>query len=274
MKQPFVDIRPRQGFIHFDAAEFWHYRDLFFFLVWRDVLVRYKQTVLGAAWAILQPLASMVIFTLFFGKLAGIPSDGLPYPLFSYSGLLIWTFVSHSMNQSASSLISDEKLVTKVYFPRLIIPMAPIIGALLDFGVAFALIFVLMPFYGVFPSANIWAIPIMLILTVAAAAGMGIWLSAMNVKYRDFRYVIPFLTQFWMFLSPVVYPASLIPDKWRLLYAINPLTGAVEGFRWALLGTSVNPWPLVGLSTLSAGIILVGGIIYFRKTERFFADLI
>jgi len=270
----YIEIKPRTGLIGIDWAELWRFRDLFFLLIWRDILVRYKQTLLGAAWAVLQPLASMVLFALVFGRLAGIPSDGLPYPLFAYAGLLIWTFFSHSMNQSAASLISDEKLVTKIYFPRIIIPVAPVVGALLDFAISFCLLILLMAFYRFPPSANVWAAPVVLALTVIATSGVGIWLAAMNVKYRDFRYVIPFVTQFWMFASPVVYPASLVPEQWRLLYALNPLTGPIEGFRWALLGTPGNPWPLIAVSAFSATVVLLSGMLYFRKTERFFADLI
>ncbi len=275
MDRPFIDIQPQAGFWKIDWKEFWDYRDLFYFLVWRDILVRYKQTVLGAAWALLQPVTSMVIFTVIFGKLAKISSDGLPYAVFSYSGLVIWTFFAHTMNQSAGSLIADERMVTKIYFPRLIIPLAPVFGGLLDLAIAAALlIFVLMPIYGIWPSPNVWALPFMLILTAMSASGVGIWLSALNVKYRDFRYVIPFITQIWMFGSPVAYPASLIPEKWRLLYSINPLVGAIEGFRWALLGTDINVWPLVAVSFVSATAVTFLGMAYFRSTERFFADVI
>jgi lipopolysaccharide transport system permease protein len=269
-----IEIKPRKGMIGIDWKELWQYRDLFFFLIWRDILVRYKQTLLGAAWAVLQPLASMILFAIVFGRLARMPSEGLPYPLFAYAGLLIWTYFSHSMNQSAASLIADEKLVTKIYFPRMMIPVAPVIGALLDLAVSFGLLLLLMAFYRLPPSLNLWALPVALLLMIAAASGVGMWLSALNVKYRDFRYVIPFLTQFWMFASPVVYPVTLVPEHWRLLYALNPLTGAIEGFRWALLGAAVNPWPLMAVSAVSAATILVGGLIYFRSTERFFADFI
>lgn len=270
----YTDIQPSRGKVGIHWKELWSYRDLFFFLVWRDVLVRYKQTVLGAAWAILQPLASMVVFTIFFGRLAGVPSDGLPYSLFAYSGLVVWSFFSSAMNQSAASLILDEKLVTKVYFPRLLVPAAPVFAGLLDLMISLTLLVVLMACYGFGLASHVWAIVPALTLTLTATMGVGTWLSAMNVKYRDFRYVIPFITQVWMFSSPVVYPASLVPDYWRLLYALNPLTGAIEGFRWALFGATASPLLLMVISSLSAVAILTSGLLYFRNTERFFADLI
>lgn len=272
--KPFLEIVPRKGFIAIDWKELLTFRDLFMFLVWRDIIVRYKQTVLGAAWAVLQPLTAMLIFTLFFGKLAKMPSDGAPYSLFSYSGLILWTFFSHSMTQAAGSLISDERLVTKVYFPRLFIPLAPVIGGLVDFGIAFSLLVVMLVFYGVDLHLNFLAIPLVVAIAAIAASGVGVWLSALNIKYRDFRYVIPFMTQLWMFASPVVYPASLVPEKWRSLYALNPLTGVIEGFRWSVLGTEVNPWPGLLVSAVSAIIIFISGVAYFKRTERFFADII
>jgi lipopolysaccharide transport system permease protein len=272
--KPFLEIAPRKGFIAIDWRELWTFRDLFMFLVWRDIIVRYKQTVLGAAWAILQPLTAMLIFTLFFGKLAKIPSDGVPYPLFSYSGLIIWTFFSHSMAQASGSLISDERLVTKVYFPRLFIPLAPVLSGVVDFGIAFLLLAVMLFVYGVGLNVNLLAIPLVVAIAAIAASGVGIWLSALNIKYRDFRYVIPFLTQLWMFASPVVYPASMVPERWRSFYAINPLVGVIESFRWSVLGTEVNPWPGLLVSATSAMIIFISGVAYFKRTERFFADII
>lgn len=274
MKEPFITIRSRKRLLDLDLKELWSYRDLFYFLVWRDILVRYKQTVLGAAWAIIQPFGTMLVFTVFFGRLARISSDGVPYALFSYAALVIWTFFSQSMNHSATSLVTDEKLVTKIYFPRLIIPTAPAVASLLDFGISFLLLLAMMPFFGVYPSTKILMIPIMVCLTIITSLGVGIWLSALNVKYRDFRYMLPFLTQFLMFISPVAYPTSLVPEEWRLFYALNPLTGSIEGLRWATLGTEINPWPLILIGFCSAMTILVSGIIYFRSTEQFFADLI
>ncbi|MGO9117104.1 MAG: ABC transporter permease [Desulfomonilaceae bacterium] len=274
MEKPFLKIQPRKGWFELDLMELLRYSDLCYLLVWRDILVRYKQTVLGVAWALLQPLMTMIVFTIFFGTLAKIPSDGLPYPLFSYSALLVWSFFANSINQASNSLIVASNLVTKVYFPRIIMPAAPIMAGLLDMAIAFGLLLLLMPYYGVFPSANIWALPIFIFLALMAALGVGIWLAALNVKYRDFRYVVPFLTQFWMFVSPVVYPSGMVPDRWRLLYALNPMTGPIEGFRWALLGTQTNLWPLVAVSAMSAAVILSLGVVYFQRTEEFFADLI
>ena len=267
-------IQPSKGFLRINLPELWHYRELFYFLVWREIKVRYKQTFIGAGWAIIQPFFSMVIFTLFFGNLAKIPSDGIPYPVFSYAALLPWTFFAQAMSFSANSLIANSNLVTKIYFPRLIMPVAPVLACLVDLAIACALLFVLMPYYGVLPSRNLWAIPIPLFLAVMTACGIGIFLSALNVKYRDFRYVIPFLTQFWMFGSPVVYPASMVPEQWRIVYGLNPMTGVIEGFRWALLGTQIDPWSIILTSAISATVILFFGIYYFRRAERFFADLI
>ncbi|MBD3397843.1 ABC transporter permease [Candidatus Micrarchaeota archaeon] len=250
------------------------YRDLFMMLVWRDILVRYKQTVLGAAWAILQPLTAMLIFTVIFGRLAKIPSDELPYPIFAYSGLLIWTYFSQTLTQASNSLIQNERLVTKIYFPRILMPTAPIAAGLLDMAIGSVLLLFLLPYFGVSLSPNIWAAPIMIALAAISSMSAGILISALNVKYRDFRHVLPFLVQIWMYASPVVYPASLIPEKWRLLFAVNPMVGAVHGFRWALLGTDVNPWPLIAVSSVSALIILLFALIYFSRSEEYFADLI
>ncbi len=270
-----TEIRPHKGLIGIDWAELIQYRDLFTFLVWRDIAVRYKQTILGAGWAILQPLFTAAIFTVIFGKLAKLPSDGLPYAIFSYSGLVLWTYFSQATNFAAGSLLADERLVTKVYFPRLIIPMAPVIAGLVDLGISFViLMLILMPIFGVVPSHNAWMLPIPIALTALTAGSAGIWLSALNVKYRDFRYVIPFLIQVLMYGSPVVYPASLVPEHWRLLYAMNPLVGAIEAFRWSLLGSSSSPWGLIAVSAFSATVLFVFGAAYFKKAERFFADLI
>jgi lipopolysaccharide transport system permease protein len=269
-----VTIEPSKGLIKIDFRELWTYRDLFRFLVWRDILVRYKQTLLGGAWAVLQPLTAMVIFTVFFGRLAKMPSDGLPYPVFSYTALVLWSFFAQSVSQSANSLVANEKLVTKIYFPRLIVPAAPVLASLLDLVIACCLLLLLLPYYGIGLSANIWAVPIMVVVAVIAALGAGTWIAALNVKYRDFRYVVPFLIQTWMFMSPVVYPASMVPEKWRIFYGLNPMAGAIEGFRWALLETNVDPWPILAVSVASAAMILLFGVIYFQRTEEFFADLI
>jgi len=273
-EKPTLTIRPRQGWLEVDFAELWHNRDLFYFLVRRDILLRYKQTVLGAGWAILQPLATMMLFTIVFGLLGGLPSDGLPYPLFSYSGLVLWTFFANACTMAANSLIVSPELVTKIYFPRLMMPAAPVAASLLDLGIAFSLLVLLMPYYGVYPSANIWALPIFVLLATVSALGVGTLLCALNVKYRDFRYIIAFLFQIWMFASPVLYSVSLVPEKWRFLFALNPLVGAIEGFRWALFGTSINPWPLAAIGIGCAVAIFFFGAFYFQRTEEFFADLI
>ena len=274
MYRPIVVNEPRKNLLAIDFQEILRHRDLFSFLVWRDILIRYKQTLLGASWAILQPLATMVIFTIFFGRLANMPSDGLPYPVFSYSALVLWTFFATSLSFSGASLIANERLVTKVYFPRMIIPVAAVTACLVDLLVGSCLFLVLLPYYGIGLSGNLWALPVMVTIALCAAVGSGLLISALNVKYRDFRYVIPFLTQFWMFASPVVYPASIVPEKWRLLFCLNPMAGAIEGFRWSLLGTSGNPWPLVATSAISALVLLVIGIVYFHRMEDYFADLI
>lgn len=272
--RPYVTIEPLKGLGLPSWSELWMYRDLFMMLVWRDILVRYKQTVLGAAWAILQPLTAMLIFTIIFGRLAKIPSDELPYPVFAYSGLLIWTYFSQTLTQASNSLIQNERLVTKIYFPRLLMPTAPVAAGLLDMAIGSILLLFLLPYFGVGFSPNIWAAPIMILLAATSSMSAGILISALNVKYRDFRHVLPFLVQIWMYASPVVYPASMIPEKWRLLFAINPMVGAVSGFRWAILGTDVNPWPLVAVSSISALIILLFALVYFSRSEEYFADLI
>ena len=273
-RPPHLVIEPLKGLGLPSWSELWMYRDLFVILVWRDILIRYKQTLLGAAWAILQPLTAMVIFTVVFGRFARMPSDGLPYPVFAYSALVLWTYFSQALNQSANSLIQNERLVTKIYFPRVLLPTAPIVAGFLDLAIGCCLLAVLLPFYGLGLSRNIWAVPIMILLTAVTAAGAGMLIAALNVKYRDFRYVLPFLIQVWLFASPVVFPATLIPEKWRILLAVNPLAGAVEGFRWALLGTSTDPWPLLASSWLSATALLVVALIYFSRSEEYFADLI
>jgi lipopolysaccharide transport system permease protein len=274
MSNIIVVNKPRESIFELDLSEIYSFRDLFIMLVWRDILVRYKQTLLGAAWAILQPLASMLIFTLFFGKLAKIPSDDVPYPVFSYSGLVLWTFFATALSFSSQSLVANERLVTKIFFPRIIIPVSAIMACFVDLMIASTLFVIILPYFGVALSPNIWALPFMVLLAFITVSGAGLLISALNVKYRDFRHVIPFLTQFWMFASPVVYPASMVPEQWRFLFGLNPMAGAIEGFRWALIGTGSNPMVLVITSYLAAIALLVGGLVYFNKTEEFFADLI
>lgn len=253
--------------------EMWDYRELLFFLTWRDIKVRYKQTALGAAWAVLQPLATMAVFSIFFGRLAKIPSDGFPYPIWAYAGLLPWQLFSYALTESANSLVGSQALITKVYFPRLVIPISAALAGLVDFAIAFCLLLVFFMYYGIVPTWAIVTLPLFLLLAIATALGVGLWLSALNVNYRDVRYTIPFLTQFWLFITPIAYPSSLIPERWRALYGLNPMAGVVEGFRWALLGTA-PPGPMLAVSTLVVVCLLVGGLFYFRRMERTFADIV
>jgi lipopolysaccharide transport system permease protein len=255
-------------------GELWEYRDLAYFLVWREIKVRYKQTALGIAWAVIQPFFTMVVFSIFFGRLAKIPSDGLPYPLFAYCALLPWQLFAFALTESSNSVVANQRLITKVYFPRLIIPLTSVCIGLADFAVAFGMLVVLMLYYGVAPSAAIWTIPLWTALAVMTAFGAGLWLSAMNVRYRDVRYTLPFLTQLWMFASPVAYSSSIVPEAWRPLYALNPMVGVVEGFRWALLGKGGAPSIMVPISIVAVLIVLVSGLFYFRRMERTFADVI
>jgi lipopolysaccharide transport system permease protein len=254
--------------------EFLEYRELLFFLIWRDIKVRYKQTVLGAAWAIIQPFMTMVVFSLFFGRLAGIPSEGVPYPIFSYAALVPWTFFANGLSQSANSLVGSANLLTKVYFPRLTIPIASVLSGAVDFVLAFLVLLGMMLFYRVTPTWNILWLPLFLLLALVTALGVGLWLSALNVEYRDVRYVVPFLVQFWLFATPIAYPSSLLSEPWRTIYALNPMVGVVEGFRWALLGTETAPGPMILISALAAIVILLGGVVYFRRMEDTFADVV
>ncbi len=267
-------IEPSRGWISLQLREVWEYRDLLLFLAWRDVSVRYKQTILGAAWAIIQPFFSMVVFSLFFGRLAGIPSDGVPYPIFSYAAMLPWTYFATAMSNSSDSLVGSSNLLTKVYFPRLVIPLASVMPAFIDFAIAFVVLLGMMAFYGIAPTWNVVWLPAFLLLALITALGVGLWLSAMNVQYRDIRYAVPFLVQFWMFSSPVTYPSSIIPDQWRALYGLNPMAGVIEGFRWALLGTETGPGPMTAVSALAAIVLLLSGAFYFRRMEKTFADVV
>ena len=271
---PVVHIRPSRGLVSLELGDLWRYRELLYFLVWRDVKVRYKQTALGAGWAILQPLATMVVFSLFFGRLAGVPSDGVPYPVFSFAALVPWTFFAQGLTQSANSLVANQDLITKVYFPRLAIPIATVLAGVVDFAIAFLVLLGIMLFYGIVPSARVlWLAPLLL-LAFATALGVGLWLSALNVRYRDVRYVVPFLAQLWLFATPIAYPSSLLAQPWRTVYGINPMAGVVEGFRWALLGTDTAPGPILAASAAAAFALLVSGALYFRRMEKTFADLV
>jgi lipopolysaccharide transport system permease protein len=252
----------------------WEYRELLYFLVWRDVKVRYKQTVLGAAWAIIQPFFTMVVFSLFFGRLAKMPSDGIPYPIFSYAALVPWTFFASGLSQSSNSLVGSANLITKVYFPRLVMPISSVISGTVDFVLAFIVLLGMMLFYGIVPTINVIWLPLLLLLALVAALGVGLWLSAMNVQFRDVRYVVPFLTQFWLFATPIAYPSSLLSEPWRTLYGLNPMVGVVEGFRWALLGTNTAPGFVIIASSLAALFLLASGAFYFRRMEKTFADVV
>jgi len=263
--------QPRQGL---DLPQVWEYRELLYFLAWRDVKVRYKQTVLGAGWAIIQPLLTMVVFSIFLGRLVGVPSEGVPYPLFAYAALVPWTFFANGVTQSTNSLVSNANLLKKVYFPRVVIPLAAIISSAVDFVPAFIVLLGLMLVYGVIPTANVIWLPLLFVLAFVTALGVSLWFSATNVQYRDVRYLVPFLMQLWLFATPVAYPGSLVPEPWRTLYALNPMVGVVEGFRWALLDTPTPPGPMILVSTMAALVVLVTGILYFRRMEDTFADLV
>ncbi len=267
-------IEPPRRWEALDWREFWRYRELLYFLVWRDVKVRYKQTVIGAAWAILQPFLTMVVFSIIFGGLLRVPSDGVPYPVFSYAGLLSWNFFSAALTRSGNSLVADANLISKVYFPRLILPLSAVISLILDFAVAFVILLGMMLFYGIVPGIAVVTLPLFLSLAFMTALACGLWLSAVNIKYRDVAYAIPFLTQFWLFVTPVAYPSTIIPERWRLLYSLNPMAGVVEGFRWALLGQQNVQGEFIFLSTMVVLTLFIGGLFYFRRMEHEFADVV
>lgn len=269
---PLLVLRPSRGWQQLGLKDLWQYRELLYFLCWRDIKVRYKQTALGIAWAILQPLMTMVLFSLFFGKLAKMPSDGIPYPLFVLTALVPWMFFSNGVTQSAGSLVENASLLKKVYFPRLAVPIASIIAGCVDFVCSFALLIIMMLFYGIVPSAAVLWLPFFLALACIASLGVGLWLSALNVQFRDVRYVIPFLMQLWMFATPIAYPSSLLSEPLRTLYGLNPMVGVVEGFRWVLLGTATSPGPMVLVSAVASLVVLITGAFYFRRMEVTFSD--
>jgi lipopolysaccharide transport system permease protein len=271
---PVIRIKPSRGWIALHLRELWEFRELLYFLTWRDIKVRYKQTVLGAAWAIIQPVFTMIVFSLFFGKLAKIPSDGVPYPIFAYAALVPWTFFANALSQSSNSVVSSANLVRKVYFPRLAIPISSVISGVVDFAIAFAVLILMMLMYGIVPTANVVFLPLLLLLAFTTSLGVGLWLSALNAQFRDVRYIIPFLTQFWMFSTPIAYPSSLLEEKWRVIYGLNPMVGVVEGFRWALLGTDTAPGPMILVSALVSCGLVISGAFYFRRMERTFADVV
>jgi lipopolysaccharide transport system permease protein len=271
---PHTRIEPSKGWISLGLKDLWQYRELLFFLTWRDIKVRYKQTALGAAWAIIQPLLTMMVFTLFFGRLAKVPSDGIPYPLFSYTALLPWQLFAYALTESSNSVVANERLITKVYFPRLVVPLASILAGLVDFVIAFTLVIGMMVWYGVKPTWAVLTLPFFVILAMATAFGVGLWLSALNVQYRDVRYTLNFIVQFWLFASPVAYSSTLVPARWRPFYGLNPMAGVIEGFRWALLGKTQAPGAMLLVSMVVVALVLVGGLYYYRRMERTFADVV
>jgi lipopolysaccharide transport system permease protein len=266
-------VEPRRGWQLIDWQELYQYKDLFYFFVLRDIKILYKQTILGFTWAIIRPLVSMIIFSLVFGKLAKMPSDGIPYPLFSFAALVPWTFFSSTMVDSSNSLIANTNMLTKIYFPRLVIPMTPVLAKLIDFAIAFMILCLMIVWYGFTPTVYIIIIPLLVLLMILTSAGIGMWLSAMSIQFRDIKHAIPFLTQLLMYVAPVVWPASLIPSQFRLLYGLYPMAAVIEGFRSTLLGATPMPWDLILIGTLSAIVIAITGAFYFRRTERIFADL-
>ena len=269
-----IQIEPSKGWVFLKLHDLWEYRELLYFLAWRDIKVRYKQTVLGAAWAIIQPFFTMVVFSIFFGRLAKMPSDGIPYPIFAYCALVPWSYFAGALDRAGNSLVGSANLITKVYLPRLVVPLSATMAGLLDFAIAFVVLIAMMIFYGITPTSAVWALPFFLLLALATSLGVGLWLSALNVQYRDVRYTIPFLTQFWLFASPVAYPSSLVPEQWRVLYGLNPMAGVIEGFRWALLGKGSGPGPMLAVSVLVTVVLLVSGAYYFRRMEKTFADVV
>lgn len=265
---------PSKGWALPKLRELWEYRELLYFFVWRDIKVRYRQTVMGALWAIIQPFFTMVIFSLFFGRLAKIPSDGLPYPVFSYAALVPWTFFATALNQASNSLVASASMVKKIYFPRLSLPIATVLASVVDFVLAFIVLLGMMLYYGLVPTINVLWLPLFFLLALITSLGVSLWLSAMNVQFRDVHYTIPFLTQAWLFVTPIAYPSSLLSEPWRTLYGLNPMAGVVEGFRWALLGTDTAPGPMTLVSAVVAVILFISGAFYFRRMEQGFADIL
>jgi lipopolysaccharide transport system permease protein len=266
-------IESSHGWVGVQWRELWTYRELLYFLTWRDIKVRYKQTILGASWAIIQPFFTMVVFSLFFGRLAKVPSDGIPYPVFNYTALLPWTFFANGLTQASNSLVGSASLITKIYFPRLVVPLSSVLSGVLDFGIAFVVLLGMMLFYEIKPTAAVVWLPLFLLLAFFTALGVSLWLSALNVRYRDIRYTVPFFVQFWLFATPIAYPSSLLSEPWRTLYGLNPMAGVVEGFRWALLD-GPQPGLMLGVSVVITIVLLVSGTYYFRRMERTFADII
>lgn len=274
LETPVVRIEARRGWLALDLGELWEYRNLIYFFVWRDIKVRYKQTVIGAAWAILQPVLTMLVFSLFFGRLAKIPSQGLPYPIFYYSALLPWMYFATAMQSATNVVVEQQRVITKIYFPRVVLPIASVMAGLVDFAISFGVFLALMAFYRIVPTAAVIWLPFFVLLSVLTALGVGLWLSALNALYRDVRYVVPFLVQFWMFASPVAYPSSLVPARWRWLYGLNPMAGVIEGFRWALTGHGLPPNILLLASSAAVLLIVLSGLIYYHAVEGTIADVV
>jgi len=272
-----IRIEPSGGWLSLGLREIWAYRELTYFLIWRDVKIRYKQTAIGAAWAVLQPLLTMVVFTLLFNRIAEIPSDGLPYPLFAFTALLPWSFFAGALTRCSASVVSQSNLISKVYFPRLILPISAAVSGIVDFAIAFVILIIMMVWYGVAPNWGIVLLPVFLFLGLMAALSIGLWLASLNVRYRDIGHAVPFLVQIWMFVSPVAYSASLVTEKWQkwqFLYSLNPMVGVIEGFRWALLGQAHPPFYPVLLSVVIVTALFVGGLLFFKRTEQDFADVV
>src|SRR5262245_20261250 len=271
---PVRRLEPPHALVPLDLSELWEHRELLYFLLWREVKVRYKQTALGVMWALIQPFFTMLVFTIVFSRFGRVPSDGLPYPVFAFSALLPWQLFAFALTESSNSVVANQRLITQVYFPRVIIPLAAVLVGLADFSVGFGLLVALMAYYGTMPGVAALTLPIWTLLAVATALAVGLWLSALNVRYRDVRYTVPFQTQLWMFATPVAYPLSVVPPSWRPLYALNPMVSVVEGFRWALLGNGPTPGLAVAVSAAVVLAILVSGLFYFRRTELTFADVV
>lgn len=269
-----IHIRPSTGLAALNLGDLWIYRELILFMIWRDIKVRYKQTLLGAAWAVIQPVLTMLVFNFVFGTVAKVPSEGLPYPIFSYTALLPWGLFTAALNTASRSLTTNQNMITKIYFPRLVLPLASVLGGLVDFAIAFLILIAMMVYYHITPTGAVWTLPLFLILSLVTALGVSLWLSAINVQYRDVNYVLPFLTQFWLFLTPVAYSAKIISAKWQAVYSLNPMAGVVNGFRWALLGTKTGPDLNMAVSVAISIIVLISGLFYFRSMERTFADTI
>jgi len=274
VKPPVMRITPPSSWWALPLGELWNYRELIYFFVWRDIKIRYKQTAIGAAWAVLQPFLTMLIFSLFFGRLAHIPSQGLPYPIFYYAALLPWMYFASALQGTTNTIVENQRLITKVYFPRLALPLSAVLSGLVDFGISFLMFIAMMIYYRIHPSAAALWLPLFLLLAVLTALGVGLWLSALNAIYRDVRYVLPFLVQFWMFASPVAYPSSLVPEEWRWLYGLNPMAGVIEGFRWSLSGHGETPSRLIFVSAGVVLVVLLSGVAYFQKMETTVADVV